>query len=226
MKETITRQLTNIVFLVLIVAAALAIFFLSRTEHSASALAGAQAVTPSPAVTAPTPSEPAVKKSSTDGVPESVFTTYLATNGVFSADKSRNNSRKYTITYGESPQVTAAMRYELVDGCLSSVEITFPLPETYKKKGKTTIEAYLYETALAQQSALQDAVHAILNDLLPACDAKSELQLSSVQYWVEQAMQLDKVGDDFEDVLGGYHFLAYRSQGETQQELICILYLT
>jgi len=39
-------------------------------------------------------------------------------------------------------------------------------------------------------------------------------------------MQLDKVGDDFEDTLGGYHFLAYRSQGDTQQELICVLYLT
>ncbi len=226
MKETIHRQLTNIVFLVLIVAAALAIYFLSRMENS-PALAEALAATPSPAAAAtPAPSETDAKKSSSDGVPESVFTTYLATNEVFSADKSRSNSRKYTLSYGESTQVEATMRYELLDGCLSSVEITFPLPATYKKKGKTTIEAYLYETALAQQSALQDAVLAILTDLLPACDAKSELQLSSVQYWVEQAMQLDKVGDDFEDTLGGYHFLAYRSQGDTQQELICVLYLT
>ncbi|MDD4312522.1 MAG: hypothetical protein PHW41_08580, partial [Eubacteriales bacterium] len=63
-------------------------------------------------------------------------------------------------------------------------------------------------------------------ELLPACDAKDELQLSSVRYWAEQVMQLKKAGSDFEDTLEGYHFLAYRSQGETQPELICIFYLT
>ena len=73
---------------------------------------------------------------------------------------------------------------------------------------------------------MQDTLFAILSDLLPACDAKDELQLSSIRYLVEQSMLLKKVGSDFEDTLEGYHFLAYRSQGDVQQELICVFYLT
>ncbi len=223
MKQTLRNQLTNIVFLVLIVAAALAIYLLSRSDSGAVA----PTATPGAAKAAtPTPAETDAKKSSSRGVPESVFKTYLATNEVFSADKSRRNSREYALTYGDSPNIEATLRYEVLDGNLSSIEIDFPLLEEYKNKGKTDIEKYLYKTAQEQQLALQDALSAILNDLLPACDAKDELQLSSIRYWVEQAMLLKKVGSDFEDTLEGYHFLAYRSQGDAQQELICIFYLT
>ena len=220
MKQILQRQLTNIVFLVLIVAAALTIYVLSRSEKSTSL-----AVTPSAAQTA-TPAATQQQKSATRGVPESVFATYLATNEVFSADKSRRDSREYALTYGDSPQIKATLSYEVLEGSLSSVEIDVPLPEQYKIKNPTDIEAYLEKASLELESALSDALLAIFSDLLPACDAKDELQLSSVRYWSEQAMQLKKVGDDFEDVLGGYRFLAYRSQGETQQELVCILYLT
>lgn len=223
MKQTLRNQLTNIVFVVLIVAAALAIYLLSRS--------GSGAVTPTttPGATetaTPTPPEADTQKSSTRGVPESVFTTYLATNEVFSADKSRRDSREYTLTYGDSPSMEANLRYEVLEGNLSSIEIVFPLLEEYKSKAKTDIEKYLYKTAQEQQLALQDTLFAILSDLLPACDAKDELQLSSIRYWVEQSMLLKKVGSDFEDTLEGYHFLAYRSQGDVQQELICVFYLT
>ncbi len=223
MKQTLRNQLTNIVFVVFIVAAALAIYLLSRSDS------GAVAPTTTPGVTetaTPTPTETDTQKSSTRGVPESVFTTYLATNEVFSADKSRRNSREYALSYGDSPNIEATLRYEVLEGNLSSIEIVFPLLEEYKNEGKTDIEKYLYKTAQEQQLALQDALSAILGSLLPACDAEDELQLSSIRYWVEQSMLLKKVGSDFEDTLEGYHFLAYRSQGDTQQELICIFYLT
>jgi len=223
MNQTIRSQLTNIVFLVLIVAAALVIYLLSRAE-SGNANAGAQAAS---VTDTPAPTGDATKAPDMRGVPEAVFTTYLATSEVFSADQEKRGGRDYAISYSaSSPQVQAKLRYEVQDGFLSSVEITFPLPTKYKNKGKTSIDAYLYEASLEQQAVLPDVVSAVLGELLPACDAKDELQLSSVRYWAEQAVQLAKVGDDFEDVLSGYRFLAYRSQGETAQELVCIFYLT
>ena len=223
MKQILQRQLTNIVFLVLIVAAALTIYFLSRAEKGASV--SAQVATPSAAQTA-TPAATQPEKGLTRGVPESVFTTYLATNETFTADESRHGSRNYTLSYGESPQIQATLQYEVQEGNISSVEIDVPISGQYKKKGKTKIEAYLYENSLKQDLVVSDALLAILSDLLPASDAKDELQSSSVRYWAEQAMLLKKAGDDFEDTLSGYHFLAYRSEEESQQKLICILYLT
>lgn len=225
MKQTLRGQLTNILFLVLIVAAALTIYFLSRAEDGAAATASAQTVTPAVSTATATPSDAQQKKSSSRGVPESVFTTYLATTDAFTADKSRHGSRDYALTYGESPEITATLRYEVLDGNVSSVEVDVPLPAEYKKKGSTSIDHYLYENAGKQKQAVSEALLAMLSDLLPASDAEDELQLSSVRYWAEQAMLLKKTGDDFEDTLGGYHFLAYRSEEEAQQTLICILYL-
>ena len=225
MKQALRGQLTNILFLVLIVAAALTIYFLSRAEDGETAVS-TQTVTPAVSAATATPSDAQQKKSASRGVPESVFTTYLATTEAFTADKSRHGSRDYTLTYGESPEVSATLRYEVLEGNVSSVEIDVPLPGEYKKKGSTSIEQYLYENAGKQTQAISDALSVILSDLLPASDAEDELQLSSVRYWAEQAMLLKKAGDDFEDTLGGYHFLAYRSEEDTQQTLICVLYLT
>ncbi len=224
MKQTLRGQLTNILFLVLIVAAALTIYFLSRAEDG-GATTPTQTVAP---ITTPeaTPADAQQKKSASRGVPESVFTTYLATTDAFTADENRHSKRSYTLTYGKSPQVTANMQYEVLEGNISSVQVELPLPGQYKKKGKTSIEKYLYENSITQEQAISDALLAILSDLLPASDARDELQSSSVRYWVEQAMLLKKAGDDFEDTLGGYHFLAYRSEEDSQQTLVCTLYLT
>lgn len=225
MKQTLRGQLTNILFLVLIVAAALTIYFLSRAEDGAAA-ASTQTATPAVSAATASPSDAQQKKPASRGVPESVFTTYLATAEAFTAEKSRHGSRDCTLRYGKSPEITATLRYEVLEGNVSSVEIEVPLPAEYKKKGKTSIDQYLYENAGKQTQAISEALLAILSDLLPASDAADELQLSSVRYWVEQSMLLKKAGDDFEDTLGGYHFLAYRSEEEDQQTLICTLYLT
>ena len=222
MKQTLRGQLTNILFLVLIVAAALTIYFLSRAEGGGTAATPTQTVVPTTSLEA-TPADGEQKKAASSGVPESVFTTYLATTDVFSADENRHSSRNYTLTYGK---VTANMQYEVLEGNVSSVEVDVSLPAEYKKKGSTSIDKYLYENAGKQKQSISDALLTILGDLFPASDAKDELQNSSVRYWVEQAMLLKKAGDDFEDTLGGYHFLAYRSEEDGQQTLICILYLT
>ena len=65
-----------------------------------------------------------------------------------------------------------------------------------------------------------------MGDLLPAVDAKDELQDSFVRYWTEQVMLLKKAGDDFKDTQGGYRFLAYQRAGDVFPELVCVLYLS
>ena len=114
----------------------------------------------------------------------------------------------------------------MLEGNVSSVEVDVSLPGEYKKKSSTSIDKYLYENAGKQTEAISDALSVILSDLLPASDAEDELQLSSMRYWTEQTMLLKKAEDDFKNTLNGYHFLAYRSEKDTQQTLICILYLT
>lgn len=222
MKQTLRRELTNIVFLVLIVAAALLIYVLSRAENEEMSQVTAQ----TGAAIESAPTEPPAKQADPLGVPEAVFETYLATSEVFTAKQDRRDARAYEIIYGDSPPVEASLQYELQNGCISSVELTFALPVVPKDKGKTSIEAYLYESAQALARVHGDAVLAILGDALPATDAKDELQGSSVRFWAEQALLLKKTGEKFEDTQGSYRFLAYRSQGEDAQELICVLYLT
>ena len=222
MKQALRRELTNIVFLILIVAAALVIFLLSRTGGESPVPKVAQTAT---ATDTPAPAEATATQPASRGVPESVFQTFLATSDVFSAKQDRRDARVYVLTYGKSPSIAAHLRYEVLGGSVSSVELTCPLPVKYKDKGKTSIEAYLYETSQEQERALSGAVRVLLSEVLPASCADDALQRSTVRYWAEQAMLLAKIGDDFEDTLHGYRFLAYRKQGEDAQELVCVLYL-
>lgn len=226
MKQTLRRELTNIIFLVLIVASAVTIYLLSRGENSGTAQQSTSSETPAPsAATSPEPAA-SERKETTRGVPEAVFTTCLATSELYSADREKRDERVYALVYEKDPVVTATLRYELQNGCLSSIELTFPLPYVTKNKGGSSIDSYLNESAEALSSVQKDAILTLLSDILPASDAKDELQSSSVRYWVEQALLFKKVGDDFEDTQGGYRFLAYRSQGDSSQELVCVLYLT
>ena len=137
MKQTLRNQLTNIVFLVLIVSAALAIYLLSRADGETAAQTATPIATERATESAtPAPSGTETKQSSARGVPESVFTTYLATSEVFSVEKSRHHAREYSLTYGDSSKIKSTLIYEVIDGNLSSVEIDFPVLEEYKKKGK------------------------------------------------------------------------------------------
>ncbi len=228
MKQALRRELTNIVFLVLIVAAAVVIYLLSRAETATPAEQPTEtaAIVSAEEEQAEASTSAAAEKNTPRGVPEAVFLKHLATSETLSADEDGHNKRTFALAFGDSPPVEASLRYELQDGCISSMEITFPLPVVPKDKGKTKIDAYLYESAQTLVRIHGDAVLAILGDALPAVDAKDELQNASVRFWVEEALLLKKTGDKFEDTQGGYHFLAYRSQGEVSQELICVFYLS
>ena len=236
MKQTLRRELTNIVFLVLIVAAAVVIYLLSRAEI--------RALTPEPS---PTPAventsaqtgedaeetvssksaEDEENKSTTRGVPESVFETHILSSDLYSADQSGRNKHTYTLTWSGESEMEAKLIYELLNGCISSLELTFPLPEVFKGKPKNDIEKFLAEASENLASANAEAIPALLTDLLPASDALGELQQTSIRFWTDEALLLKKPGDKFEDTLDGYHFVAFRRQGESLQELVCILFLT
>ena len=236
MKQTLHRELTNIVFLVLIVAAAVAIYLLSRAESKT--LPPDATPTPSVEVSSAQSGEDAEQTSSTGaadadenkpttrGVPESVFKTHLLSSKLYSAEQERGQETAYTITVdGETP-IVAALSYELQNDCISSLEITFQLTEVIKGKSKVGIEQYVQDSTDQYVIESSEAIANLLADLLPASDLKGELQQTSIRFWTDQTVLLKKPGDKFEDTLDGYHFIAYRRQGEVLQELVLILYLT
>lgn len=236
MKQTLRRELTNIVFLLLIVAAAVAIYLLSRAESKT--LPPEATPTPSVEISSAQSGEDAEQTSSagasdadenkptTRGVPESVFKTHLLSSKLYSAEQERGQETAYTITVdGETP-IVAALSYELQNDCISSLEITFQLTEVIKGKSKVGIEQYVQDSSDQYVIESSEAIAGLLADLLPASDLKGELQQTSIRFWTDQTVLLKKPGDKFEDTLDGYHFIAYRRQGEVLQELVFILYLT
>ena len=222
MKETFKRELTNILFLVLIVAAAVIIYLLSRGPTAGTQIAAQAAIaTPAPAAPSDTP-QPTEKPL---GVPESVFLTHLASSDVYSSERAAQGPRSYVVAYNESTLISAKLQYELKDGCISSVELTFLLPEKYKTKGSTPSQRILYDTAKQLERTLPEGLPAVLCDVMPACCEGDTLQASNVRYWAEQALMLKKTGDKFEDKVEDYRFLAYRSKDKSTQELVCVLIL-
>lgn len=236
MKETLRRELTNIVFLVLIVAAAVAIYLLSRAEtktlspdatqtpavNSAPVQSGEEVATEDGAEPSGSP-EP---KPTTHGVPESVFRTHLLSSELYSAEQKRGQKTAYTITVEGEPPIEAALIYELLDGCVSSLELTFQLLDTNQRKSDLDIDAYIQEYSENLSAANAEAIPALLSDLLLASDADGELQQASIRLWTDEALLLKKPGAKFEDTQNGYHFVAYRRQAELYQELVCVLFLT
>lgn len=236
MKQTLRRELTNIIFLVLIVAAAVVIYLLSRAESAtqtpdtsptpASETASKQTSEETESADASAPTNDPEESSTTRGVPESVFKTHLLSSELYAAAPVRNKPTTYTLIWNESEQAEVLLTFELRNGDLSSLEITFQLPEVFQGKPKSDIEKRLAEASESLASANNEVIPALLLDLLPASDAKDKLQQTSIRFWTEEAQRLKKVGDKFEDTLDGYHFIAYRKQGDVLQELVCILYLT
>lgn len=218
MKQFFSKQLTNIVFLVLIVAAALAIYLLSRAETaSASATVGAGLESPSPSPVAtdePTPR----------GIPEAVWTTHLLTSEFYLAEETRADARTLTLTSGEKSKTSALLLYTVLDGCVNSLEFTFIVPSSYDSDSKSLIEQRLHAESKKQLSSMQDSVRTILADLLPVSDAENRLEAATARYWAEQALLLKKAGDDFEDTVEGCRFLAYRVARNEKELLVCCLF--
>lgn len=219
MKLWMKKQLTNIVFLVLIVAAALTIYLLSRATPT-DAAAQAQDTAP---ISSPVPS--ASPSAEVRGVPEAVLRTHLASSELYAAKASEEDGSAWTLTLNDSPAFSADVLYTVQNGAVTSMEVTFALPSAYDDKGTTSIDQYLHETSKKQAEALPGGVRAILSDLFPACDIAERLSLTSTRYWAEQALLLEKPGEDFKDTQNGCRFYALRTTKGKSDVLICTLFL-
>ena len=221
MKQILSKQLTNIVFLVLIVAAALAIYLLSRAESAPGApIFGAVTATPTPS---PTPLASETPKPR--GIAESIWKTHLETSESFTANSSRVDPYAWTLHVGKINEVKARLFYGVENGCVSTLELSFKLPQPYKKSNSVdAIEQYQYETSKQQSEDLKSAMRMLLSDLFPTCDGEDRLQAATTRYWAEQALLLAKAGDEFEDTVEDCRFLAYIMEQDEGNRLVCCLF--
>ena len=253
------KQLLNIVFLVLIVGGALAVYFLARAEQPK----GQVNASPARTSTAAPQAETAVQKEASKdqaaqdepatasenaatgdasaandaspaptaepkrvvGVPEDVFTTHLATSDLFDAERSAADPTIWTLTYGEQPPVETTLQYTVDDGAVSSLELTFLLPPQYDAKSKSTIEQYLAKSVGKVTAAREEAVRALLPDLLPACDRNDVLTRASVRIWAEEMARISSDKDDVRDKADGCTFYAYQMKREDRDVLVCLFIL-
>ena len=221
MKQFLRKQLLNIVFLALIVAGALTIYFLSRAEHSTTSAEQTASPTPAAATPSPTTSAPLRPK----GVPEHVFTTHLSASELFDAAVSADDPHAWELTCGEQPRVTTTLTYTLDGGSVSSLELAFLLPPEYDAKSKSTIEQYLAKSEDRVREAREEAVRALLPDLLFACDRNDALSPANVRIWTEEALNISSADDDYTQKDDGCTFYAYQMQRDGRDVLVCLFFL-
>ena len=247
MKQFFSKQLTNIVFLVLIVTAAMAIYLLSRAESAPQQAVAIAAATPA----APTPSPSGSASPKPRGIPEAVLTTHLQTSEQYYARSSAAGPHMWILTRGKSPEIRSTLLYEIQNDGVSSLELSFELPKAYGEKTtpsptpkaknekakptstpkskidktKANMEKQLKEAANEKIDALEKTIRLLLSDLLPVCDGQERLTASSVRYWAEQAILLKKSGDKFENTVEDCRFLAYVAEQDDALVLVCSLYL-
>jgi hypothetical protein len=175
-----------------------------------------------PAAEAPSPT---AEPKRVVGVPEDVFATHLATSDLFDAKRSATDPYSWTLTYGEQPPVETTLQYTIDDGKISSLELDFLLPPTYDAKSKSTIEQYLAKSVGKVAAAREEAVRALLPDLLPACDQNDALTRANVRIWAEKMAQISSDKDDVRDKSDGCTFFAYQIQREDRDVLVCLFVL-
>ena len=235
LKQFFSKQLLNIVFLVLIIGGALAVYFLARAEQPRSQVRASTypAATANPKAEAAAPGNAAASSSLSptpeqkrvEGVPEDVFTTHLATSDLFEAKRSATDPNSWTLTYGEQPPVETTLQYTVDDGKVSSLELAFLLPPKYDAKSKSTIEQYLSKSEGKVSAAREETVRTLLPDLLPACDLNDALSRADVRIWTEEMLRISSEKDDYRDEADGCTFYAYQIQREGNSVLVCLLVL-
>lgn len=220
MRRLVSKQLINIVFLVLVMAAALTIYLLSRAQQNtpaASESASPAAASPSPATAS---AEPVFS-----GVPESVFITHLETGELFTAEQSASDTHVWTLCVDGTPPVEAELTYTVERGAVSSFVLNVPFPAAGSKKSGSAIDRYLAAKAEETTAAYREAVRLLLSDLMPVCDADDALAEASIRIWAEKAVGIEKDGDSFNDHEKTFSFLAYKAQCADGDYLVCEFYV-
>lgn len=220
MRSFLKKEFRNIVFIVLVVAAALAIYFLSRTIKSAEAAAA----TPEPtyAETAPE-DESSAKSASFSGMPEEALLTHLITAEAFSAEPAKDGDRTWILAVGESPKTNARFSYSVERGAIDGFTLTLSLPVSTSAKSKSGIDKALAAAEGERQAVWSQAVITLLSDLLPACDADDAITEAIALRWAEKASALGKAGDVYTDEAGGAAFSAYITKEDGSLVLVCTL---
>ena len=216
MKRFLSKQFVNIVFVVLIVAAALTIYFLSRSDLKTDSSAASAAPLEATAS--------AVPEAVFSGIPESVLITHLESAEAFRAERVEGEDRAWTLTVGESPEVTASLTYTVDNGAISSVELGVVLPAEQSKKSSSSIEQYLAANADQANAARDDAVRLLLCDLIPACDSQDALSPAQVRLWAERAAEIEDADEDYKDASDGCQFFAYQTLRDETNILVCVFF--
>ena len=220
MRSFLQKEFRNIVFIVLVVAAALTIYLLSRTEKSSEDAAAQASPSASAALesAAPTATEPVFS-----GVPEEVLLTHLLTVESFSAEPAKDGDRAWILSIGESPAVEARFAYTVERGAVAGFELTMALPVQTSAKSKSEIDQYLSANSDEMAAARTDALRTFLTDLVASCDADDAISETTVRLWAQKAAVLDKAGDSYSDSAGGGSFVAFVEQESDGLTLVCSL---
>ena len=216
MRGFLKKEFRNIVFIVLVVAAALTIYLLSRTAEPADASAENSAAAES---TPPSETDEPVFS----GVPEDVLLTHLLTAEVFSAEPSKDGDRAWLLSVGESPTLEARFSYTVERGAVAGFDLAFVLPAEASKKSGSAIDQYINANSAEIAAAWSGAIRTLLTDLVPACDADDAIAETTVRIWAEKAAALDAAGDSYTGSAGGGSFSAYITQSIDGLTLVCAL---
>lgn len=220
MRGFLQKEFRNIVFIVLVVAAALAIYLLSRTVKSAEETAAPE---PTHTEAAPKGTSPATSETVFSGVPEEVLLAHLLTAEAFSAEPAKDGDRTWILAVGESPKTTARFSYTVERGEVTGFSLTLALPVEASSKSKSGIDQALAAAEGERKSAWSRAVVALLTDLVPACDANDAIADSTVRDWAQKASAFGSESSSYADEAGGALFDAYIAYMDDGPALVCTL---
>ncbi len=214
MRRFLSKQAVNIIFLLLVVVAALTVYFLSHAQSGSSAAA---TDTPSPSPSG---------NSSDDafaGVPESVFIAHLQTAEVYAADPDPSAERAWTLSFDGSPAVEALLSYTVDDGAVSSLDLSFELPASYSADSDSKVERYLAAAADTLEQAQNEALRTALADLFVACDRNGSIGLEEAIVWAQGAIDARGGEEPFLAEGNGCTFLSYQTLRNGADVLVCLL---
>lgn len=226
MKQTLQKEWKNILFLVLIVAAAIVIYLLSRGESASAQPAQPTAQNTTAKDTAqetPVATEPIRQQ---PGVTEGVFKTYLSMSDVIDSEPLDLPNNTYIVSYRKAITVRARLKYELTDGCISSVELAFPLPKEMKQRSNRYPEALIYDANAALKRALPKGVPDVLCDVISAACSERIIYKKTIRAWAKTALSLEGTEDKVEEQESGCRFVAYRTMENNVEQLVCAFYLS
>ena len=233
MRGFLQKEFRNIVFIVLVVAAALTIYLLSRAEGTqAEASSSAETTAAAEDTSEATEDASAATEETTpaqaedpvfSGVPEEVLLTHLLTAEAFTAEPAKDGDRAWILSVGESPAVEARFAYTVERGAVAGFELTMALPVQTSAKSKSEIDQYLSANSDEMAAARTDALRTFLTDLVASCDADDAISETTVRLWAQKAAVLDKAGDSYSDSAGGGSFVAFVEQESDGLTLVCSL---